>query len=145
MSAQDDATHTVWRVVFLGLVRDHVATFIQTEKAMVGTLIQVRGAIELREGMTHEKLDGYNLGESRRFIRKERLGNTKEGVDKFWTCAQSLPAPEYQFGSNGPTPGERRRCIEWQADYEKKLAEEGLVVDIQKDVKPLGEKYTEWH
>jgi|UniRef100_A0A8H7NR02 hypothetical protein len=145
MSGQDAVTHPVWRIYFPGTPRDHVAIFIQTETAMIGTLIQVRGAIERPSGMRHEKLDNYNLSESRSLRRKERLGNTKEDVGKFWDCAQSLPAPECQFGRDGPLPGEKRRCNEWQADYEKKLSQEGLVVDIQKNVQPLVAKYTEWY
>ncbi|CAH0022206.1 unnamed protein product [Clonostachys rhizophaga] len=128
MSGQDVVTHPVWRVYFPGTPRDHVAIFIQTETAMIGTLIQVRGAIERPSGMRHGKLDNYNLSESRSIRRKERLGNTKE-----------------DFGPNGPLPGEKRRCNEWQADYEKKLSQEGLVVDIQKNVQPLVAKYTEWY
>ncbi|CAG9950702.1 unnamed protein product [Clonostachys rosea f. rosea IK726] len=132
MSGQDAVTHPVWRIYFPGTPRDHVAIFIQTETAMIGTLIQVRGAIERPSGMRHEKLDIYNLSESRSLRRKERLGNTKEDV-------------ECQFGRDGPLPGEKRRCNEWQADYEKKLSQEGLVVDIQKNVQPLVAKYTEWY
>ncbi|CAG9988300.1 unnamed protein product [Clonostachys byssicola] len=145
MSAQDAAKYPVWRAYFTGSPRDHVGIFIQTGTANIGTLIQVRGGIELPAGMKHQKLENYNLDQSQSFLRKERLGNTKEDVGKLWDCAQSLPAPPCQFDKNGPMPGEKRRCNEWQADYEKKLSEEGLVVDIQKNVQPLVEKYTEWH
>lgn len=102
MSTQDVAKHPVWRAYFPAPLGTTFGIFIQTQTAKIGTLIQFRGAIELPNGMGHEKVDNYNLDESRSLLRKERLGNTKEDVGKFWDCAQSLPAPECQFTRNGP-------------------------------------------
>lgn len=85
MSGQDAVTHPVWRIYFPGTPRDHVAIFIQTETAMIGTLIQVRGAIERPSGMRHEKLDNYNLSESRSLRRKERLGTPRKTLVNFGT------------------------------------------------------------
>ncbi|VUC23473.1 unnamed protein product [Clonostachys rosea] len=146
MSGSGDSKYPVWRAYFTGTPRDHVGIFIQTQPNMVGTLIQVRGAIERPRGMSHDKLENFNLHASQSFIKKKQLGyTTKEKAGEFWPCAVSEPAPTYQF-ANGP-PAQAIRCNEWQAEYEKKLYEEGLLVDIQKtdDVEPLAGKYPVWY
>ncbi|KAG5956430.1 hypothetical protein E4U13_005083 [Claviceps humidiphila] len=121
-------SYNVYRVVSLGVPRNHQAIFVVINADGSGDVFHVTGNIQ--EGMTYEHEAREPPESSATFLEKRLLGRVSiDQYEQFKSICKGVAPPKKQF--NGPKrlfPKEPlRRCGEWADEATQALLSSGIL------------------
>lgn len=110
-------SYTIYRVISVGMPRDHHAIFLEDNEDLSGRIYQVIGSIQY--GMSFETKFAKQPETSATFESKTPVGTvTAANKSRVEEVCRNVPAPKKQFqGPKRLYPNESiRRCQEWTAE-----------------------------